>query len=117
MGNIFKDDDGGLTEFWLSLFRNWLLKLHVYNQMGLIDDDRWTKEASDDAILLYDYLVKTQQTRVCWPWPPLLGVPVDQRASSLSLGRRHYLVSVFISSDNFLLYKGCIILTKVSLIS
>ena len=61
----------GLPEFWLSLFRNWLLKL----QMGLIDDDRWTMEASDDAILVYkllvltghvDYPVKSQEKRVCF---------------------------------------------------
>ena len=31
------------------------------------------------------------------------GVPVDQRAPRLSLGRFRYLVSVFISPDNFLL--------------
>ena len=69
--NIIKDDDGGLPEFWLSLFRNWLLKL----QMCFIDDDRWTKEASDDAILVYKLLVQTghvdppfksQETRVCF---------------------------------------------------
>ena len=63
VGNIIKDDDGGLPEFWLSLFRNWLLKLQeAYDQdkeRGLIDDEGWTKEASDDAILAYKLLVQT----------------------------------------------------------
>ena len=43
VGNIIKDDDGGLPEIWLSLFRNWLLKLQdAYDQdkeRELIDDD------------------------------------------------------------------------------
>ena len=60
---MWEDDDGGLVEFWLSLVRNWLLKLQdAYYQdkeRGLIDDDGWTKEASDDAILAYKLLVQT----------------------------------------------------------
>ena len=57
--NIIKDDDGGLPEFWLSLslFRNWLLKLQdAYDQdkeRELIDDEGWTKEAFDGAIMTY----------------------------------------------------------------
>ena len=66
VGNIIKDDDGGLPEIWLSLFRNWLLKLQdAYDQdkeRGLIDDEGWTKEAFDGAILASKLLVPTVPT-------------------------------------------------------
>ena len=46
-----------IKEFWLSLFRNWLLKLQdAYYQdkeRELIDDEGWTKEAFDGAIITY----------------------------------------------------------------
>ena len=44
------------------LFRNWLLKLQeAYDQdkeRGVIDDEGWTREASDDAVLAYKLLVQ-----------------------------------------------------------
>ena len=60
-----------IKEFWLSLFRNWLLKLQdAYDQdkeRELIDDEGWTKEAFDGTILAYKLLVKTiWWTRVCF---------------------------------------------------
>ena len=46
-----------IKEFWLSLFRNWLLKLQdAYDQdkeRGLIDDEGWTKEVFYGDILAY----------------------------------------------------------------
>ena len=63
VNNIIKDDDGGLPEFWLSLFRTWLVKLQdAYDAdklRGVIDDEGWTDEASDDAVLAYKLLVQT----------------------------------------------------------
>ena len=63
VNNIIKDDDGGLPEFWLSLFRNWLIKLQsAYDddkEKGFIDDEGWTDDASDDAVLAYKLLVQT----------------------------------------------------------
>merc|ERR1719195_2063578 len=60
---INKDEDGGLPEFWLSLFRTWLVKLQdAYDAdklRGVIDDEGWTDEASDDAVLAYKLLVQT----------------------------------------------------------
>ena len=42
--NIIKDDNGGLPEFWLSLFRTWLSKLQdAYDNdlaAGLLDEDK-----------------------------------------------------------------------------
>ena len=69
MCNIIKNDDGGLPEIWLSLFRNWLLKLQdAYDQdkeRGLIDDEGWSKEAFDGAIRDYKLMVRTiRWTRV-----------------------------------------------------
>ena len=68
VGNIIKDDEGGLPEFWLSLFRNWLLKLQdAYYQdkeRELIDDEGWTKEAFDGAIITYKQTIRW--TRVCF---------------------------------------------------
>ena len=61
--NIIKDDDGGLPEFWLSLFRTWLTKLQsAYDKdvaSGLLDEEGWKEGASDDAILAYKLLVQT----------------------------------------------------------
>merc|ERR1719195_1398451 len=63
VNNIIKDDDGGLPEFWLSLFRTWLVKLQdAYDAdklRGVIDDEGWTDEATDDAVLAYKLLVQT----------------------------------------------------------
>ena len=59
-----------IKEFWLSLFRNWLLKLQdAYDQdkeTELIDDEAegWTKEAFDGAIMTYKKTIRW--TRVCF---------------------------------------------------
>ena len=74
--NIVKDDQGGLPEFWLSLFRNWLVRIQTAfdddfwqgkifecNQMTHGNEDGiyrcWHKNASDDGILGYKLLVQT----------------------------------------------------------
>ena len=66
--NIIKNDDGGLSEIWLFLFRNWLLKLQdAYDQdkeRELNDDEGWTKEAFDGAIMTYKKTIRW--TRVCF---------------------------------------------------
>ena len=61
--NVIKNDDGGLPDFWLSLFRNWLKGLQTafdkdYNS-GRINAEGWHKNASDEAILAYKLLVQT----------------------------------------------------------
>lgn len=61
--NVIKNDNGGLPEFWLSLFRDWLRGLQNafdkdYNS-GCITQERWYKNASDEAILAYKLLVQT----------------------------------------------------------
>ena len=61
--NIMKNDDGGLPEFWLSLFRDWLLKLQAAFDRdyaaNCIISERWYPNASDDGILAYKLLVQT----------------------------------------------------------
>jgi len=63
VNNIIKDDDGGLPEFWLSLFRTWLTKLQdAYDNdkaNGFLDEEGWTEKATDDAVLAYKLLVQT----------------------------------------------------------
>ena len=58
-----KDDNGGLPEFWLSLFRSWLVRLQAAFDLdfaaGLIDEEGWKPAASDDGILAYKLLVQT----------------------------------------------------------
>ncbi|XP_076637919.1 protein patched isoform X2 [Colletes latitarsis] len=61
--NVIKNDNGGLPEFWLSLFRDWLRGLQIafdkdYGN-GCITQERWYKNASDEAILAYKLLVQT----------------------------------------------------------
>ncbi|XP_029676323.1 protein patched isoform X2 [Formica exsecta] len=61
--NVIKNDNGGLSEFWLGLFRDWLKNLQAafdkdYNN-GCITQERWYKNASDEAILAYKLLVQT----------------------------------------------------------
>ena len=61
---LIKNDDGGLPEFWLSLFRDWLLRLQkAFDDdfaAGYIYDGGWeAKEASADGILAYKLLVQT----------------------------------------------------------
>lgn len=61
--NVIKNDDGGLPKFWLSLFRDWLRGLQLafdreYRD-GCITQERWYKNASEEAILAYKLLVQT----------------------------------------------------------
>ncbi|PSN39179.1 Protein patched [Blattella germanica] len=61
--NIIKNDDGGLPEFWLSLFRDWLIGLQkAFDRdwsRGSITQERWFSNASDEGILAYKLLVQT----------------------------------------------------------
>lgn len=61
--NVIKNDDGGLPEFWLSLFRDWLIGLQKAFDRdwknGCITQERWYKNASDEGILAYKLLVQT----------------------------------------------------------
>ena len=72
---IFQNDDGGLPEFWLSLFREWLVKLqkafdddyargHIWDRDPDADQGErgpgWDPEkASTDGVLAYKLLVQT----------------------------------------------------------
>lgn len=60
---IVKDDDGGLPEFWLSLFRNWLVGLQTAFDdemaVGNLDERGWHDNASSDAILAFKLMVQT----------------------------------------------------------
>ncbi|XP_059620368.1 protein patched isoform X2 [Phlebotomus argentipes] len=63
VSHVKKNDNGGLPNFWLGLFRDWLLDLQKafdkdYAQ-GKITQERWFANASDDAILAYKLLVQT----------------------------------------------------------
>ncbi|KPJ16429.1 Protein patched [Papilio machaon] len=61
--NIIKNDNGGLTKFWLSLFRDWLLDLQAAFDKevasGCITQEYWCKNASDEGILAYKLMVQT----------------------------------------------------------
>lgn len=61
--NVIRNDNGGLPEFWLSLFRDWLKGLQTAfdkdYSAGCITQERWYKNASDEAILAYKLLVQT----------------------------------------------------------
>lgn len=63
ISKIIKNDDGGLPEFWLSTFRDWLRNLQdAYDRdssMGFISQEGWKENASSDAILAYKLLVQT----------------------------------------------------------
>lgn len=61
--HVIKNDNGGLPEFWLSLFRDWLINLQKafdrdYRE-NRITQERWFSNASDDSILAYKLLVQT----------------------------------------------------------
>uniref|UniRef100_A0A182SC17 SSD domain-containing protein n=2 Tax=Neocellia TaxID=44535 RepID=A0A182SC17_9DIPT len=63
VSHVIKNDNGGLPDFWLSLFRDWLLNLQRafdrdYRE-GRITQERWYANASNDAILAYKLLVQT----------------------------------------------------------
>ena len=61
--NILKNDDGGLPDFWLISFRDWLLNLQAAfdqdHERGCITQEQWCPEASDDAIFAYKLLIQT----------------------------------------------------------
>lgn len=63
VSHMIKNDNGGLPEFWLSMFRDWLIELQkAFNRdykEGRITQERWYSNASDDAILAYKLLVQT----------------------------------------------------------
>ncbi|XP_076353489.1 protein patched-like isoform X1 [Tachypleus tridentatus] len=63
VNKIIKNDDGGLPDFWLSLFRDWLLSLQRAFEKdwkeGCITQERWFPNATDEAILAYKLLVQT----------------------------------------------------------
>ncbi|XP_071538022.1 protein patched [Panulirus ornatus] len=63
VSHIIKNDDGGLPEFWLSLFRDWLIGLQAAFDRdwrdGCITQETWYKNASDDGVLAYKLLVQT----------------------------------------------------------
>jgi patched 1 protein len=60
---IVKDDDGGIPEFWLSLFRNWLAGLQTAFDddmaSGNLHEKGWHANASAEAILAYKLMVQT----------------------------------------------------------
>ncbi|XP_063841882.1 protein patched-like [Scylla paramamosain] len=61
--HIIKNDDGGLPEFWLSLFRDWLIGLQAAFDRdwrdGCITQETWHKNASEEGVLGYKLLVQT----------------------------------------------------------
>lgn len=63
VNHIIKNDDGGLPEFWLSLFRDWLVGLQqAFDRdwrTGCITQEHWHSNASEDGILAYKLLVQT----------------------------------------------------------
>ncbi|UXI18578.1 transmembrane protein [Sarcoptes scabiei] len=60
---IIKNDDGGMPEFWLSMFRDWLRRLQdAFDndfKNGCITREQWFSNASIDGILAYKLLVQT----------------------------------------------------------
>lgn len=63
VSKIIKDDDGALPDFWLGMFRDWLIGLQkAFDkdwQNGCITQERWFSNASNDGILAYKLLVQT----------------------------------------------------------
>lgn len=63
VSNIMKNDNGGLPEFWLEMFRDWLIGLQKAFDRdwanGCITQERWCANASDEGILAYKLLVQT----------------------------------------------------------
>lgn len=63
IGKIIKNDDGGLPDFWLPTFRDWLANLQLSYERdaaaGLISQEGWLKNASDEGILAFKLLVQT----------------------------------------------------------
>jgi len=63
ISKIIKNDDGGLPDFWLALFRDWLSNLQTAydrdHSLGLISQEGWSKNASEEGILGFKLLVQT----------------------------------------------------------
>ncbi|XP_058979496.1 protein patched-like isoform X1 [Musca domestica] len=61
--HVIKNDNGGLPDFWLSLFRDWLRNLQkIFDREfkeGCINQEGWHPNATSDAILAYKLLVQT----------------------------------------------------------
>ncbi|XP_046661166.1 protein patched isoform X1 [Homalodisca vitripennis] len=61
--SVIKNDNGGLPEFWLGLFRDWLIGLQKAFDRdwknGCIVQEWWFKNASYEGILAYKLLVQT----------------------------------------------------------
>lgn len=61
--HVIKNDNGGLPEFWLSMFRDWLVSLQAAFdrdfKLGTITQEHWYRNASTDGILAYKLLVQT----------------------------------------------------------
>jgi patched 1 len=61
--NIIKNDNGGLPDFWLNIFRNWLLTLQAAFDRdyasGAISKERWYANASVDGVLAFKLLAQT----------------------------------------------------------
>uniref|UniRef100_T1GFD3 SSD domain-containing protein n=1 Tax=Megaselia scalaris TaxID=36166 RepID=T1GFD3_MEGSC len=61
--HVVKNDNGGLPDFWLSIFRDWLKNLQeVFDkeyEENRITRETWHQNASSDAILAYKLMVQT----------------------------------------------------------
>ncbi|XP_064543470.1 protein patched [Drosophila montana] len=61
--HVIKNDNGGLPDFWLLLFRDWLINLQrIFDEEfrdGRLHKENWYPNASSDAILAYKLIVQT----------------------------------------------------------
>ncbi|XP_026842444.1 protein patched isoform X1 [Drosophila persimilis] len=61
--HVIKNDNGGLPDFWLLLFRDWLSNLQrIFDDEirdGRLNKEVWYPNASSDAILAYKLIVQT----------------------------------------------------------
>ncbi|KAH8394853.1 hypothetical protein KR222_008056 [Zaprionus bogoriensis] len=61
--HVIKNDNGGLPDFWLLLFRDWLSNLQaIFDEEmrdGRLTKEGWYGNASSDAILAYKLIVQT----------------------------------------------------------
>ena len=76
---IIKNDDGGAPDFWLSMFRDWLLNLQEAFDRdwmnGAINQESWYSNASVDGVLAYRLMIQTGK----------VDNPIDKSLVSLSL--------------------------------
>ncbi|XP_054706725.1 LOW QUALITY PROTEIN: protein patched homolog 1-like [Uloborus diversus] len=60
---IIKNDNGGLPDFWLTIFRDWLLALQksfdFHWKSNCINQEGWCSNATEDSILAYKLIVQT----------------------------------------------------------